>query len=230
MSKHRSLAIGDILPDSWIQALQEFVSTLESNVNITKASSTSIQQVAGTGSAQVSIGVGGLWRYISSTTTASMPGGATTGTYDIYAIASGNAFSNVPVPDTDTTDYTFGLKIVTGGGAAPTGTYNTQPIVATRKIATLDYDAGAGIQRITQIGGGSGNAVSFTQTVGDGTTTTIAINHNLGTRDLSVTVRDTVTSEMVLANVLFTSTNTVTVRFNPAPTTGQYQVIVMGVR
>lgn len=233
MSKQRSLSAGDVLPASWIASLQEFISTLDGNVNLTKASTTSVQQVAGTGSAQVALGIGGLWRFNSATTTASMPGGATTGSYDVYAIASANVFTDVPSPDTDSTDYTFGLKIVTGGGAAPTGTYNSHTIAATRKIATLDYDGSLGILRVLPLVGiaQTGTASVLSQAIGDGATTSFNVVHNFNTRDVVVGIRQTLTPfAEVIADVQHTSVNQLTIVFGTAPASSAYTVTVIGVK
>lgn len=142
MSKHRTDVVhASPIDQDWFQALMEFVSTLEANANLTLANSTTIQIVAATGSGQVALGMGGPWRYRSTTIQQAHPGGGS-GTYDIYAVASANAFV-AGTPETDNTDYTFGLAIVTGGGAAPTGTFNGHAIALTRKIGTLQWSGTA---------------------------------------------------------------------------------------
>lgn len=132
MAKYRDLDRGDVLPASWTDALQEYVSTLSSNVDIQQQSATAIKVPAGSDSDQVAIGIGGLWRYRSTDTSASVPG-STPGTYDIFVTASANAFSNTPDPDTDTTDYNFALTVLAQGDT-PGG------VEAYRKIGELDYD------------------------------------------------------------------------------------------
>jgi hypothetical protein len=136
MSKNRDLDRGDVLPASWTDGIQEFVSTLASNLYVETASASSIKIAAGTGSAQVAIGIEGYWRYRSTDATASMPS-ATPGTYAIWVSATDNDFSNSPSPDTDNTDYDFELHITTG--AEPSG----GGIVATREIGELDYSGSA---------------------------------------------------------------------------------------
>lgn len=146
----RALVKGDVLPPSFMAALQEYISSLESNVNITTANATTIQQTGGTGSLQVALGIGGLWRYNTTTKTASMPGGATVGTYDIYAVASANLVSDTPAPDTDTTDYSWGL-VITATNATPTGSYGGRAIAAFRRIGQLDFD-GSTITSVRAVG------------------------------------------------------------------------------
>lgn len=65
-------------------------------------------------------------------------------------------------------------------------------------------------------------------TVGDGTNTAFVINHNLGTKDVDVVIRDNGTDEFVIADVVATDTNNVTVAFSVIPTTNQFTVKVKG--
>lgn len=156
MTKHRTdVGIsGQPVPQSWFQTLMEYISTLVSNVIISLASSTSIQVVAGAGSQQVGLGINGKWRYNAATTTVAHPGGAA-GPYDIYAVASDNLFSGTGTGEVDTTDYTFGLAIVAGGAAAPTGVYGGRAIAHTRKIGTLTW-SGTAISDVQQTVGSGG--------------------------------------------------------------------------
>jgi hypothetical protein len=69
---------------------------------------------------------------------------------------------------------------------------------------------------------------SFTQTVGDGSATTIIVTHNLNTRNVVVSVKESSTYAEVLCDVSATSVNAVTLTFATAPTAGQYTVTVIG--
>jgi hypothetical protein len=72
-------------------------------------------------------------------------------------------------------------------------------------------------------------AGKYSGTVGDGTATSFVLTHGLNTQDVSVTIRETVAPyAIVQTDVECTSTTTVTIRFAVPPTTGQYQVVVMG--
>jgi hypothetical protein len=75
---------------------------------------------------------------------------------------------------------------------------------------------------------GGGGALRFSQTIGDGVSTTLTVTHNLGTRDVAVSVREAATPfEVVGATVRAATTNTVTVGFAVAPTASQYRVTVL---
>ena len=64
--------------------------------------------------------------------------------------------------------------------------------------------------------------------VGNGSNTSFAVNHNLGTRDVVVNVYDSSTYETVEVDVVRTNTNTVTVTFAAAPSSNAYRVVVIG--
>ena len=68
----------------------------------------------------------------------------------------------------------------------------------------------------------------YAASVGDGTSTSITITHNLGTRDVQVTLYDASSYAEVMADVAHATTNTVTLTFSVAPTSNQYRVVVFG--
>lgn len=83
-----------------------------------------------------------------------------------------------------------------------------------QNIATEDYVT-------TQIGN-----TSYAASVGDGSATSIAVTHSLGTRDVVVQLFDNATYDTVYADVVRTDTNTVTVTFAVAPSSNAYRVLV----
>lgn len=67
-----------------------------------------------------------------------------------------------------------------------------------------------------------------TANVGNGTNTSFAVSHNLGTRDVQVQIYDNATYDTVECDVVRTDANTVTVSFTVAPTNDAYRVVVIG--
>lgn len=68
-------------------------------------------------------------------------------------------------------------------------------------------------------------------TIGDGTNTSYAVQHGLGTRDVIVQVYDTGASptyETVVTDVVRTDTNNVTISFSAIPASNSYRVVVTG--
>ena len=72
-------------------------------------------------------------------------------------------------------------------------------------------------------------ARKYTATVGDGTATSFVLTHNLNTRDIAVTIRETSAPyAQVITDVEFTSVNTTTINFAQPPTVDQYTVTLVG--
>jgi hypothetical protein len=67
---------------------------------------------------------------------------------------------------------------------------------------------------------------SYKATVGDGTTASIAVSHNLNSTDVMVTVVDLATKQITYPTVAITSANVVTVTFATAPAANSKRVIV----
>ena len=82
--------------------------------------------------------------------------------------------------------------------------------------------------------GGTGFALDTTiavrkyaANVGDGTATTYTVSHNLGTKDVIVSVYDNSSPYAeVICDVQHTSTSAITLLFSVAPTSNQYRVVV----
>ncbi len=104
----------------------------------------------------------------------------------------------------------------------------------TRKDAVLNFNNSTGKWDVTQ-GAVTGTLITtqvaskVVAAVGNGVLTACPVTHNLNTRDVSVTVRETNSPyEVVLADVACTDLNTVTVSFAVAPTASQYTVTIIG--
>jgi len=67
---------------------------------------------------------------------------------------------------------------------------------------------------------------TFAATIGDNSATSIAVAHNLGSKNVIVQLFHVDTDETVYADVVRTNTNTVTVSFSNAPATSKIQVLI----
>lgn len=70
------------------------------------------------------------------------------------------------------------------------------------------------------------NVGGYAANVGDGAATSFALTHNLGTRDVTVSIYDNSTFEEVFTDVVLTSTSVVTVSFAVAPANAAYRVVI----
>lgn len=140
MSEDRILPYGQTLPATWLAAIQEFVGSAAVNFGLTLANPTTVQIIAGTNSAQVGIGIDGLWRYITTTITSAVTGSA--GIYDIFVVCGPNDFVSNPTPpppELDGTVYAFALQVL-AHGTTPTlsGT-----VTNFRQVGDLDWSGSA---------------------------------------------------------------------------------------
>lgn len=123
-------------------------------------------------------------------------------------------------------------------------TVGTTPVVFTQFSGAGTYSAGNGLSltgttfaAVASTGiavSGSGIAIDtsvvvqkYAANVGDGSSTSITVTHNLGTRDVIVTLYDNSSPYAeVTCDVQHTSTSAVTLLFSVAPTSNQYRVVV----
>jgi hypothetical protein len=145
--------------------------------------------------------------------------GAGTYTASNGVLLTGNNFTFAPQS---------GKGLETGVSGAAIKLATTSGLNLTSDLAV---GAGNGIQVLTNtIAIDSAIVVSkYAANVGDGTATSYTITHNLGTRDIQVTVYDnSAPYAEVICDVNHATTNTATLLFSVAPTSNQYRVVVQG--
>lgn len=145
-TRHRTFAREEKLPSYWINAIQDILVGLASNFVVTRLNATTIRVPAGAGKDRAVCVVDGLFRWREANTDRAVAG--TAGTYAVFAVAKANAVTNIPVSDTDATDYNFDLRVVLDG---------TTPAIAAgtvdvfQKVATFPWDGAAISGPITQL-------------------------------------------------------------------------------
>ena len=112
-----------------------------------------------------------------------------------------------------------GQAYVAGNGLALAGNSFSVTPVASGGIAV----AAGGVSVDTAI-----VARKLSSNIGNGALTSIPVTHNLGTQDVSVTVRDSASNAVVLVDWIATDVNTVTLTFPSAPAASAYRVTVIG--
>jgi hypothetical protein len=140
-----------------------------------------------------------------------------------------------PIPQSDVTDLetdlaTIDAALTTLGGEIDTLTAGqiTLPI-AESDVTSLVADLAAinnAIDNINAIGTGGG---VYSHLIGDGSSTSITVTHNLGTQSVALVVRDATTGEQVLVNNSYGTDqdNQLVLSFEIAPTSNQYLVMVI---
>ena len=114
----------------------------------------------------------------------------------------------------------------------------------TNDTFTLGTDTAAVMYTVTGTAPSAGNGITivnsvvavdsavvvskYAATIGDGSATSITVTHGLGTRDVTVSVRDASTHAGVMVDWTATSTSQVTFTFAVAPASNAYRVVVHG--
>lgn len=116
------------------------------------------------------------------------------------------------------------------GTAAPSASETTAGVI---EIATqTETNTGTDDERAVtplKLTNWTGRKLKFSQDVGDGSATQYTVTHNLGTRDVTVSVyRNSGAYDEVLCDVEHTTTNSVTLRFAAAPSSNQFRVAILG--
>lgn len=68
----------------------------------------------------------------------------------------------------------------------------------------------------------------YAANIGNGTLTTIPVAHNLGTEDVTITVREVATKQIVMVDVQIVDSNNIQILFASAPASASYRVVVVG--
>lgn len=156
--------------------------------------------------------------------------GYTTNTGDITSVSIGTNDAGLVVTSGDV-DWDLvganGISTAGSGGdtititAANAGTGSKGVIaLATTAEALAGTDTG---KAVTAAGLA---ARSYRAAIGDGSATAIAVSHGLATRDVNVQMYDASSFETVMAQVVRTSTEVVTVTFNTAPGSGDVIILI----
>jgi hypothetical protein len=193
---------------------------------------------------------------LGSQTTGNYVAGISGTTNEIEVSGSGSEGASVTIGLPN--DVTITNNLTVGGNLNVTGTINsvntTQVNIVDNKVnlntdftGTPVADAGIRVERGAEADvevlwnetndnwtvtndGTNYHAIArkYTAVIGDGSATSIAVTHNLGSRDVTVQVYDASTYESVETGVARTSTSAVTLTFAVAPSAGAYRVVITG--
>lgn len=172
--------------------------------------------------------------------------GANNGIYTVTSLGgAGSTWSFTRATDADSSaEVTGGMfTFVTEGTTnADTGwvlttndtvTLNTTALTFSQFSGAGTYTAGTGLtltggQFAIDTASGYGSR-KYAASIGDGSTTSIVVTHNLGTKDLVWSLYDNSSPYAAfITDVQMTTVNTVTVVFATAPTSNQYRIVLIG--
>lgn len=130
------------------------------------------------------------------------------------------------------------INFVLGTGSPAFSTFGTATGAASESTAGVaelatqaETDAGSDDARIVtplKLATYSGRAKRYGTDVGDGSATQYTVTHNLGTRDVTVSVRrNSGNYDEVMTQVEVLTTNTVRLTFATAPTSNQFRAVVV---
>lgn len=148
---------------------------------------------------------------------------------------TGNSFAVTPLTNGGITVAAGGVSVNASGGLS----------VGSSGVVIASSAAGNGLtltSGVLAVGAGTGISVAadtvgidtsvvtrkYAVTIGTGAATSIAVVHNLGTKDITYSIQDSTTGEFVDVDAVATDVNTLTLTFAVAPATGAYRVVVHG--
>ena len=92
----------------------------------------------------------------------------------------------------------------------------------------VDIDDTTRIQVGGSSGGGSGSVNKYATTIGDGSTTTFTINHNLGTQDIIASGIAVTSKQNIWLEYTIVDDNNISVVFDAAPAASSIKIIIIG--
>lgn len=147
MIEQEFFARDEILPSWFVNRIQHRLAPL-TKIRLRRANATTVEVSAGADDDAAVVNIAGNWRFVEAAEQAAHPGGAA-GIYRVFVTAAEQDIATTPDPNTDLTDYSFGLAIVPDGGT-PTIVPGTVDIF--RLVAKVWWD-GAAINSLVQIVG-----------------------------------------------------------------------------
>jgi hypothetical protein len=121
------------------------------------------------------------------------------------------------------------LRVPTAGGAPAFGSLDLSQSATVGSSVLPIANGGTGASTAAAALAALGGTGKYSANVGNGSDTTITITHNLGTRDVVVSVHEASgTYERVYPDIQHATTNTVDLVFASAPTSNQYRVVIIG--
>jgi len=147
------------------------------------------------------------------------------GSAAITVTAAAGTLSGATLKSSVTASSLTSVGTLTSGNATAIVTAASASAAGKVELATT-AEALAGTDTARAVTAAGLAARSYRAAIGDGSATAIAVTHSLGTRDVNVQMYDASSYETVMAQVVRTDANNVTVTFNTAPTSGDVIILI----
>jgi len=131
----------------------------------------------------------------------------------------------------DDPNFATTISALIGTKETPAGAQTKANTAETNAKAYTDTHAGDAIKHITATERTSWNSRTkkYSANIGDGTSTTITVNHNLNTLDVNILIKETSSPyNQVIVDTQPVDVNNIKLLFAVAPSSGQYRVVVTG--
>jgi len=159
------------------------------------------------------------------TTARTINGVSFNGSANIIVTAAAGTLSGATLKSSVTASSLTSVGTLTGGNATAIVSAASTSAAGKVELATT-AEALAGTDTARAVTAAGLAARSYKATIGNGSATSIAVNHALGTRDVVVQMYDASSYETVYAQVVRTDTANVTIDFNTAPASNDIIVLV----
>ncbi len=168
--------------------------------------------------------------YDASTNSPALTGGSciASGKGDTYTVTADGSFLGEQVRVGDL----IIVEVAIGASSSPA--LSSFTIVQSNvDLATAAATSGAAVKGISgydsnnfSVSGGFVSLKKFSASIGDGSNTSYTVNHALGSRDVIVQLFDNSSYDTVIADVVRTDVNNVTISFTVAPSTNDIRVLI----
>jgi hypothetical protein len=217
-----NLSIGNSTPGTYLQIGNTTVNTYINTTSIAVKAIYANTSNGTSGQVLTSNGTGVYWSTIATSSSNLSTNTAVLTTYVSVGNTTVNTYINatsIAVGNTTVNTYINATSI------AVTAIYANTSNGTSGQVLTSN---GTGVYWSTVSGGGGASLSTNTATIGDGTSTSFTVTHNLNKSGIVIITKETSSGLQVYPDVTLSTTNTAVLTFVTAPTASQFTAYVLG--